>query len=171
MKGGRVSRDERELLKLLVLLLREAVGFLEIIAAELAPSPPTDMAVEAVTGGLMPVDVGGTTTATTVFQDNNGDPAAAPTGDGSGLSVTYNVSDITIATVGPATLQGDGSYQATITGVAEGTYTLNTAVENTSGIALLDDDGATPFIQPAAVDGTVGAAPAGQAVTAVTTIA
>src|ERR1700685_1472955 len=163
------GESEKELLKDLVRLAEQEVRLLEIIVAELLPP----QAVTAVTslGGTMPLSVGGTTTATTVFQDASGATAAAPTGDGSGLTVTYNSSDVTIATVGPATLQADGSYQGTVTGVAEGTYTLNTAVENTSGGALVDDDGTTPFVKPAGVSGPVRAAPAGQAVTAVTTIA
>lgn len=119
----------------------------------------------------MPLTAGGTTTATTVFQDANGATAPAPKGDGSGLTVTYNSSDVTVATVGPATLNADGSYSATVTGVAEGSYSLATAVENTSGVALLDDDGSTAFVQPASVSGTVNAAAVPQAVTAVTTIA
>lgn len=118
----------------------------------------------------MPLTVGGTTTATLTFNDANGDAAAPPTGDGSGLTVTFNSSDVTVATVGPATLDAT-VYTATVTGVAAGTYSLNAAVENTSGAALTDDDGTTPFVQPAPVSETVGAAAAGQATTAVITVA
>lgn len=158
--------SEKQLLEALVELSRREVRLLEIIVAELLPP----QAVSATIGGLMPLTVGGTTTATLTFEDANGDAAAPPTGDGSGLSVVFNSSDVTVATVGTATLDGN-TYTAEVTGVAEGSYVLNAAVENTSGAALTDDDGTTAFVQPAAADGTVGEAPAGQAVTATITIA
>jgi hypothetical protein len=165
-----MERSEKKLLEALVALTERAVRLLEIIAAELLE--PASGAVTAVLslGGPMPLTVGGTTTATLTFNDANGEAAAPPTGDGSGLSVTFNSSDVTIATVGTATLDGQ-TYTAEVTGVAEGSYTLNAAVENTSGAALVDDDGTTAFVQPTAADGTVGEAPAGQAVTATITIA
>ena len=160
------GESEKDLLKHLVRLAEQEVRLLEIIVAELLPPP----AVSATIGGLMPLTVGGTTTATLTFKTPDGDAAAPPTGDGSGLSVTFNSSDVTVATVGAATLDGQ-TYTAEVTGVAEGSYSLNAAVENTSGAALVDDDGTTPFVQPAAAEGTVGAAPAGQATTATITIA
>ena len=122
----------------------------------------------------MPLSVGGTTTATLQFVDGTTTPptpAAAPTGDGSGLSVTFNSSDVTIATVGATTANSDGTFGTTVTGVAAGTYTLNAAVENTSGVALVDNDGTTAFIQPIPASGTVTGSVAGQATTATITIA
>lgn len=116
----------------------------------------------------MPLTVGGTTTATLTFTPEG---SAPPTGDGSGLVVSFNSSDVTVATVGPATLNPDFTYTAEVTGVAEGSYSLNAAVENTSGAPLNDDDGTTAFVQPDAAEGTVGAAPVGQATSAVITIA
>lgn len=173
MSRGRVKRmsrwgehSEKELLKALVELTERAVALLEIIAAELLPP----FAVSATIGGLMSLTVGGTTTATLTFVDANGESVAPPTGDGSGLTVTFQSSDTTVATVGPATLSGD-TFTAEVTGVVEGSYTLPGAVENTSGAPLLDNDGTTPFVQPPPGAGTVGAAPAGQATTAVITIA
>jgi hypothetical protein len=158
--------SEKQILEALVELTRREVRLLEIIVAELLPP----QAISATIGDLMPLTVGGTTTATLTFNDANGDAAAPPNGDGSGLSVVFNTSDVTIATVGTATLDGQ-TYTAEVTGVAEGSYTLNAAVENTSGAPLVDDDGTTAFVQPSAADGTVGVAPAGQATTAVITIA
>ena len=66
----------------------------------------------------MPLSVGGTTTATLTFNDATGAAAAPPTGDGSGLTVTFNSSDVTIASVGASVLAGQ-TYTAEVTGVNE----------------------------------------------------
>jgi hypothetical protein len=158
--------SEKQILEALVDLAERQVRLLEIIAAELLPP----FAVSATIGDLMPLTVGGTTTATLTFNAADGSVVAPPKGDGSGLTVTWNSSDVTIASVGPAVLAGE-TYTTEVTGVAAGSYSLNAAVENTSGAPLLDDDGSTPFVQPASASGTVGAAAPAQAVTATITIA
>ena len=116
----------------------------------------------------MSIEVGATGPATLTFDDASGNPAAPPTGDGSGLVVTITSSDVTIATVGPVSASGD-TATAEVTAVAVGTYTLSATVANTSGVELFDDDGTTAFVQPSSVTGTVTAAPVPQAVTATLT--
>jgi len=124
----------------------------------------------------MPLTVGGTTTATLGFVDVAvGTAAAPPTGDGSGLAVTFTSDTPTVATVGTAIAgtdsAGNGNYSATVTGVAAGSYNLGATVLNQSGAALEDDDGVTAFIQPAPVSETVTASTTNQATTAVITVA
>jgi hypothetical protein len=161
-----VSRSEREEVR----LLREIRTLLGRIYDELNPS-----AVTATIGGLMPLTVGGTTTATLGFVDAAGAAAAPPTGDGSGLVVTFTSDTPAVATVGTAVAgtdaAGNGNYTATVTGVSAGDYNLGATVLNASGAALEDDDGVTAFIQPAPVPGTVTASTTNQATTAVITIA
>lgn len=101
------------------------------------------------------------TTATLTFVDADGNPAAPPTGDGSGITVTF-ASDNPAVTVGTATGSGD-TATAPITGTEA--FNLSAVVANTSGAALLDDDGVTAFVQPTAI--AVPAAPAPQATSAV----
>jgi hypothetical protein len=151
-------------------LLREIRNLLVRIYQELNPQ-----AVTAVIGGLMPLTVGGTTTATLGFVDSAGAAAQPPKGDGSGLVVTYTSDNEAVATVSAAALgadaAGNGNYTATVTGVSAGTYNLGATVLNTSGAALEDDDGVTGFIQPAPVSESVTASTASQATTAVITVA
>lgn len=116
----------------------------------------------------MSLEVGATGPATATFTAATGAPAAPPTGDGSGITVTFSIDNTAIATVGPATGSGDEAT-AIVTAVSAGTYNLSAAVANSSGAVLLDNDGVTDFVQPAAVPGTVTAPPAPQAVTAVLT--
>ena len=118
----------------------------------------------------MPLEVGGTTTATLTFEDASGNPATPPTGDGSGLEVVFSSDNTAVATVGAATASGD-TATATVTGVSAGTYNLSAVVSNTSGAALLDDDGTTAFVQPSPVSETVTAPPPPQAVTATISVA
>ena len=101
------------------------------------------------------------TTATLTFQDANGNPAAPPKGDGSGIDVTFS-SDNPNVTLGAAVASGD-TATAPITGTEA--FNLSATVANTSGAALVDDDGTTPFVQPASI--AVAAPPPPQATTAV----
>jgi hypothetical protein len=100
------------------------------------------------------------TTATLTFQDANGNPAAPPSGDGSGLDVVF-ASDNAAVTLGTASANGD-TATASITGTEA--FNLSATVSNTSGAPLLDDDGTTPFVQPSPI--AVAAPPPPQAVTA-----
>ena len=106
-------------------------------------------------------------TATLTFTDANGDPAAPPTGDGSGLVVTFS-SDNVAVTVGTATASGD-TATAEITGTDA--FNLSAVVANTSGAALLDDDGVTDFVQPAVLAVAATTPPVPQAVTGVLSVA
>jgi hypothetical protein len=165
------EHSEKRLLEALVEFAEREVRLLEIIVAELLPP----FATSAIIGGLMPLTVGGTTTATLSFVDNNGVAQPAPKGDGSGLVVTFQSTTPSIASVGASTTGtdslGNTTYVATVTGVAAGDYGLSATVENTSGVALVDDDGTTAFIQPPSASGTVTAPTTNQATTAVITIA
>ncbi len=100
------------------------------------------------------------TTATLTFIDANGNPAAPPSGDGSGIEVTF-ASDNPNVTVGTASANGD-TATATITGTEA--FNLSATVANASGAALVDDDGTTVFVQPSPI--AVAAPPAPQAVSA-----
>jgi hypothetical protein len=154
------EREELRLLKLIIELLEHIIDLL---------SHPKQ-ATTAKLGVTMPLSVGGTTTATLTFVDASGNPAAPPTGDGSGLDVVFTSDNTAVATVGPATASGD-TATATVTGVSAGTYNLSAVVSNTSGAALLDDDGTTAFVQPASVAESVSAPPPPQATTATITVA
>lgn len=152
------------LLRRLVGLGEAQLALLAQIAVELFEQPTgATTAVLTITGGTM------ASTATLAFTDVTGAPAAPPAGDGSGLVVTFAVDDAGLASVGASTLSGS-DYTASIveTGVS-GTYNVSATVANTSGAPLLDDDGTTAFIQPAAVAETV-AAPSTQATTGVITL-
>jgi hypothetical protein len=105
-------------------------------------------------------------TLTTIFTDVDGVVTAPPTGDGTGLVVTYSASDPAV-TIGPATLSGN-TYTADVTRADELSFTVATSIANTSGVTLTANDGST-FTQPAII--TVPASTPGQAVTAVTTFA
>jgi hypothetical protein len=118
----------------------------------------------------MPITVGDTAAVDTVtFVDDTGNPQAPPTGDGSGLTVTVTSSDDTVLSAAATTASGDTAVSA-LTPVAPGSFTLSCVVANTSGAALLDNDGVTAFVQPADVSDTVVAAPAPQATTATQSI-
>lgn len=122
----------------------------------------------------MSLAVGATGPTTLGFTDTSGNPQPAPTGDGSGLVVTFSVDDTSIATVGAAVARTDASgntnYSAPVLGVSAGTYNMSATVANVSGTALLDDDGVTAFIQPSSVAGTITPAAVEQATTAVITV-
>lgn len=102
------------------------------------------------------------TTATLTFQDAEGNPASPPKGDGSGLDVTFS-SDNPAVTLGTATANGD-TATAEITGTEA--FNLSAVVANTSGAALVDDDGTAPFTQPASIAVAGTTPPAPQATTA-----
>jgi hypothetical protein len=126
------------------------------------------------------LSLGGSTMANTLvtldFVDSAGLSAAAPTGDGSGLVVTFETTDDTVATVGSATegtdASGNVNYSAPIdeVGAPGAAYTISAIVANVSGAALLDDDGVTAFVQPTGVSGTVSGTTADQATTATLTL-
>ena len=98
-----------------------------------------------------------TTTGNAVlgFEDDKNDPTGPPTGDGSGLVVTFSSDNPAVATVGGAvpasSAAGNGTYEAPIAPASEGTFNLSAVVANASGAALVDADGVTPFVQPTAV--------------------
>jgi hypothetical protein len=105
------------------------------------------------------------TTAVLTFVDATGTPISPPTGDGSGLVVTFE-SDNPTVTIGTATGSGNEAT-ATITGTDA--FNLSATVANTSGAPLLDNDGVTPFVQPSpiAVAASTPPPPPDQAITAV----
>jgi hypothetical protein len=102
------------------------------------------------------------TTATLTFEDATGVAAPPPKGDGSGIVVTFS-SDNPAVTLGAATASGD-TATATITGTDA--FNLSAVVANTSGVALVDDDGTTPFVQPSPIPVAASTPPTPQAVTA-----
>lgn len=100
------------------------------------------------------------------FDDDHGDIAAPPAGDGSGLVVTLTSDNPAVATVGVTSsgtdANGNAQYGAPLTFGVDGTFNGGATVANTSGADLLDDDGVTAFVQPATTPVTVAA---GQATT------
>lgn len=104
------------------------------------------------------------------FDDDHGDIAAPPAGDGSGLVVTLASDNSAVATVGATTqgtdANGNVEYTAPLTFGTDGTFNASATVANTSGADLLDDDGTTAFVQPASVAVSVAA---GQATTGTVT--
>ena len=165
----RQEHSHRHEFELLALALLENINdnLVRLIEALIPQSVTATLTLE----DEMPLTVGGTTTATLTFVDASGATATAPKGDGSGLVVAFTSSAPDIATVDAATLNSDGTYTATVTGVAVGSYSLGASVANSSGVALVDDDGTTAFVQPAEVGGEVTASEANQATTATITIA
>lgn len=140
------EKGEHELLCLIVELLEEILTRLtQSTTATLSTTQGADMA----------------TTATLTFQDANGNPAAPPTGDGSGLDVVF-ASDNPNVTLSAATPNGD-TATATITGTEA--FNLSATVASASAAPLTDDDGTTPFVQPSPI--AVAAPPPPQATTAV----
>jgi hypothetical protein len=88
------------------------------------------------------------TEAILTFTESDGvTPGPPPTGDGSGITVTFS-SDNPAVTVGAAARSGD-TATAPITGTEA--FNLSAVVANTSGAALLDNDGTTPFVQPTSI--------------------
>ena len=150
-----------------------ALALLDIACTlhELVPVPTPPSAVTAV----LTVQAQGATmaTATLNFVGPTGESEPAPTGDGSGLVVTFT-SDGT-ATPGASTQGTDASgnvnYTADVAVVDDCSVSNITAtVANTSGAPLLDNDGVTDFVQPPAFAFTAPAAPAPQATTATLTV-
>jgi hypothetical protein len=118
-------------------------------------------------GGPMPLTVDSTGQSLILtFEDDHGDATAPPSGDGSGLVVTLTSDNPSVASVGTAVqgtdAAGNVNYSAPLTFGVDGSFNAGATVANTSGAALLDDDGVTPFVQPASVPVTVAA---GQATT------
>ena len=101
-------------------------------------------------------------TAVATFTDATGKPIAPPTGDGSGIVVTF-ASDNPAVTIGAATGSGD---LATATWTGTEAFNLSATIANTSGAELLDNDGVTPFVQPSQI-AVPATTPVDQAVTAV----
>jgi len=103
------------------------------------------------------------------FTDATGTDQAAPSGDGSGLVVTFSSDGTTSvgSAVAGTNSAGFVNYIAPLTVVDDGSVSnLTAVVANTSGAALLDNDGVTPFVQPPAFAFTAPAAPPAQATTA-----
>ena len=109
---------------------------------------------------------------TLTFVDDTGAPASPPKGDGSGLTVT-GASDGTTSVGAFAPGTDPNTYVAPLTVVDDGTVSnLTAVVANTSGAALVDDDGTTSFVQPPAFAFTAPAPPPpAQAVTATLSVA
>ena len=152
-------------------LLREIRDLLILVVAILdEPVPQSTTAI--LKGPAMPVQVGATEPVTLTFVDGAVTPPtdqSPPTGDGSGLVVTIASDNTAVATVGAVTASGDTAV-ASVTGVSAGSYNLTATVANTSGAALLDNDGVTPFVQPSPLADTVTAPPPAQATTAVLSV-
>ena len=121
----------------------------------------------------MSIPSGGSTPITLTFVDGTQTPPTPqtpPVGDGSGLVVTITT-DNALVTIGAVTQSGD---TATATATAGDTsvdvpFNYTATVANSSGADLTDDDGTTPFVQPAALASTVTASvtPPAQATTAI----
>jgi hypothetical protein len=101
--------------------------------------------------------------AVLTFTDPTGAPIAPPTGDGSGVVVTF-LSDNPAVTIGSATASGN-TATAPITGTAA--FNLSATVANVSGAPLLDNDGVTAFVQPSPFAVAGATTPPDQAVTGV----
>ena len=104
--------------------------------------------------------VGSTATAAISFEDASGDPTAAPAGNGSGIATTFSSDNEAVDTVDPSS--------GLVTRLALGSANISANVTNGDGSPLLEDDGVTPFNQPAPVADDVTAGPATQIVLTVT---
>ena len=105
--------------------------------------------------------VGSTATASIAFEDASGDPTSAPAGNGSGpILVTFSSDNEAVDTVDPSS--------GLVTRLALGSANISANVTNGDGSPLLEDDGVTPFNQPAPVADDVTAGPANQIVLTVT---
>jgi len=155
----------REIRDLLCQYLATIADDLAAVLALLSATP------QATTGKLSLIVSKGRTTMTTLeldFTDGSTDQAA-PTGDGSGLVVTFSSDGTTSvgSAVAGTNSAGFVNYTAPLTVVDDGSVSnLTAVVANTSGAALLDNDGVTPFVQPPAFAFTAPAAPPAQATTA-----
>lgn len=144
-------------------LLEDILGVLEGIALNVSGLVAILMRPYQSTTAHLGVDMA---TATLTFTDDTGAAAAPPTGDGSGLVVTF-ASDNPAVTVGAATAEGD-TATAEITGTDA--FNLSATVANTSGAPLLDDDGTTAFVQPPTLAVAATTPPVPQAVTGVLSV-
>lgn len=175
----RISQEQLELLQEdrpvadLIAAVEALQTSVDGIAANVAilvqDSTPTPQAVTGrltLEGGpMLTVDAAGV--AKFQFEDDKGDVAAAPQGDGSGIAVSFASDNPSVVSgFGPTEVSQDANgypaYTASPTVVADGTYNLSATVANTSGAPLVDDDGSTAFTQPSAVAVTLAA---GQATT------
>ena len=161
--------DIDESLKTLIILNQGIAASLAALVAQLVPFATTAVLSQ---GGTMSIPSGGTTPVAVTFVDSSTPPVpqAPPTGDGSGLVVTLSA-DNPVVTISALTLSGD-AYTGTATAgdvSVDTPFNYTAVVANTSGAPLLDDDGTTPFVQPAALASSVTAAvvPPSQATTAV----
>jgi len=123
----------------------------------------------------MSIPSGGSTPITVSFVDGTvtpPTPQAPPKGDGSGLVVTITT-DNALVTIGAVTSSGDTASATATAGdtATDVPFNYSATVANASGVALLDDDGVTAFVQPAALASSVTASvtPPAQATTAVLT--
>lgn len=102
------------------------------------------------------------------FDDDHKDVVGPPKGDGSGIVVTFASDNSAVASLAnPVGIEGTDAnglpeYLAPLTFGTDGTFNLSAVVTNVSGAPLVDDDGATPFVQAAPVSVPVAG---GQAVT------
>ena len=99
--------------------------------------------------------VGSTATAAISFEAS-GVPTAAPAGNGSGIATTFSSDNEAVDTVDPSS--------GLVTRLALGSANISANVTNGDGSPLLEDDGVTPFNQPAPVADDVTAGPATQIV-------
>lgn len=137
-----------EILKALHRISRELRRLVEVFARQ------ATTAILSIEGDTMPITIGDTSTIVSTF-----DPAGGSLpGDGSGLVSVFSSDDTSVATVGGSTLNADGTYSAVVSWVGAGDVNLTEVISNTSGSPLLDADGETPFVQPAALAETVAAA-------------
>ena len=111
-------------------------------------------------GNVSSGPVGSTATAAISFEDASGDPTAAPAGNGSGIATTFSSDNEAVDTVDPSS--------GLVTRLALGSANISANVTNGDGSPLLEDDGVTPFNQPAPVADDVTAGPANQIVLTVT---
>jgi hypothetical protein len=141
-------------------------GAFQVTVVEPTPTPPKSSgAVKAVLvvkvkgASPMALNVDDTTgDIVLTFEDDKDDVTGPPPGDGSGLVVTFASDNAAVCTLGAAVLSADGqSYSAPATPASEGSFNASAVVANTSGAALTDADGTTPFVQPTAVNVPVSA--------------
>jgi hypothetical protein len=152
------EREEVRLLADQVYLLREIRDLLGHVVALLSPPQSTTAVLSTRSGGNMATEA-----VLTFTLSDDVTPGPPPKGDGSGIVVTF-ASDNPAVTLGNATGAGN-TATAPITGSAA--FNLSALVANVSGAPLLDDDGATPFVQPAPVAVAAAAPPPAQTTTAV----
>jgi hypothetical protein len=164
------GRQDTEILESIEALAQQQLVLLEQIAASTAltaknttPPPPAFARSARLTvkgDSKMGLNVDSTgQNAVLTFEDDKGDVVAPPPGDGSGLVV--DITSTGVITLGAAELVTDPAgvvpayYAAPISITGAGEFTLSATVANTSGAALTDADGTTPFVQPAPLTDTV----------------